>query len=92
MKRNKTLEKVGDKFKRQGVKVESADIEEDEERAEEFDIRAMPTFVAVNVDGEEVAREEGAMSLKELTAFVEGALEALDGEEDVETEDEDDED
>lgn len=47
------------------VKVTAINIDDEEEKAEEFEVSTIPCFVVMK-DGKEVAREVGALPLKKL--------------------------
>ena len=51
------------------VTMEVVDINEQEELAQEYDIRSIPTFVLLNGE-DEVARMSGGASADELKAFI----------------------
>lgn len=57
------------KAKHPDVKVTPINIDDEEEKAEEFGVSSIPCLVLVK-DGQEVAREVGVMPLKKLEKMV----------------------
>ena len=51
------------------IQLEIVDIDEAKNLAEQFDVRAVPTFVLLN-DDKEVARKSGGMTAEQLKAFI----------------------
>jgi thiol-disulfide isomerase/thioredoxin len=58
---------------RLGVKTEAVNIDEQQEIAEEFHVEKIPTTI-VTKNGAVVARREGAMIERDLTALIQGAV------------------
>ena len=53
------------------IKVTAANIDDEEELAEKYNVATIPCLVVLK-DGEEIKRAEGAQSLKKLEKLVEG--------------------
>lgn len=52
------------------VKMEVVDVNEQEHLAQDYDIRAVPTFVLLNEEDDELARFSGAANEEKLKSFI----------------------
>jgi thioredoxin-like negative regulator of GroEL len=89
MKKQKTLEKFIDAHDDVKLRVIDIDDPAGEKLADEYEVRAVPSII-FEYDGEELCRDEGAMSLKMLEKLYEKALRKMPEED--ETDEESDED